>query len=148
LPRPIFHFQWESERVQAGVHRFVQDARRDFGVREGRIHGERELGETRSLLVEVCSATGEALDYDVREVSPEMTEVMRNVPLDEGKTSLQASNDIRGADIRTRVIHDDWDSVNLVPRHTGRAVRTDKQPDEFSEHHWENSSSCAPSLFN
>ena len=40
LPGPIFHFQWEPERVQTGVHRFVEDGRRDFGIGKRRVHRE------------------------------------------------------------------------------------------------------------
>src|SRR4029077_19528018 len=99
LPRPIFHFQWETECVQTGVHRFVKDRRGDFGVGERRVHGECQLHQTGALFVEVCPPTSEALHNDIREISLEMPEMVRYVALDQGQTALKAPNDGAGVDV-------------------------------------------------
>lgn len=88
LPCPIFHFQWETERVQTGVHRFVEDRRSDFGIGELGVHGERQLHQTRALFVEVGTPAREALHDDVCEISLEMPEVVGYVALDKGQTAL------------------------------------------------------------
>ena len=84
LSRAVIHFQREPERVQTGVHRFVEDRRRDLCIGEVRVHRERQLRQTRALLVEVCSPAREALYHDIGEISLEMPEVVGYVALNEG----------------------------------------------------------------
>src|SRR6202140_3275898 len=84
LPCAILHSQWETERVQTRVHRFVENSRCDLGIREIRVHRKRQLHQTCTLFVEVGSPAREALYDDVCEISLEMPEVVGCVALDEG----------------------------------------------------------------
>src|SRR5712691_3905153 len=120
LPRPIFHFEWETECVQTSVHRFVKDRRGDFCVAERRVHGEGQLHQTGALLVEVCPPTREALHDDVREISLEMPEMVRYIAFDQGQTSLQAPNDGAGIDVGPRIVDEHGNPEHLMPGGAGR----------------------------
>ncbi len=120
LPRAIFHFQRETERVQTGVHRFVEDRRGDFGIGERRVHGEGQLHQTGALLVEVCPPTRETLHDDVREISLEMPKVVRCVPLDQGQTALQARDDGDSIDVGPSIVDEHGNPEHLMPGGPGR----------------------------
>ena len=115
--------------MQTSVHRFVEDRRRDLGIREIGVHRKRQLHQTRTLLVEVRSPAREALHDDVCEISPEMPEVVGYVVLDEGETALQPRDDSVGVDVGTRVVHDYGNPEHVVPGGTARLAVSGEQPE-------------------
>ena len=127
LSRPIFHFQWETECVQTGVHRFVKDRRGNFCIGERRVHGEGQLHQTGALLVEVCSTTREALHDDVREISLEMPEMVRYVTFDQEQTALQAPNDGAGVDVGPRIVDEHGNPEHLMSGGAGRLATSGEQ---------------------
>lgn len=114
LTGAVLHLQWKAKQVKTGVHCLVEYGRRNFGVRELGIHGERELHQASSLLVEVSSSTREALYDDVREIALEMAEMMRNVPRDEGKAALETRDHVDDIDVGSRIVDDDLNTHHVA----------------------------------
>jgi hypothetical protein len=127
LPRPIFHFQWKTQRVQSGVHRFVEDCRRDLGIRELGVHREGQLHQSRPLLVEVGSPACKPLHDDVCEILLEMPEVVGYVALDQGKAAIEARDDGAGVNVGPRVVDHHRDREHLVTGSAGR-LASGEQP--------------------
>src|SRR6185503_12558274 len=70
------------------------------------VDAERELEETRALVVEVGAAAREPFDDYVSEIALQMAEVMRRVPIDEGERGVQARDHVCGRDIRPGILDD------------------------------------------
>lgn len=125
----IIHFQRESKSVKPSVHRFVKNRRRDLGIRELRIHRESQLDETGTLLVEISTPAGEALNHYVREVPLEMPEMVGNVALDQSQTAIESGDDRIGLDVGPSVVDDHVDPAHLVPGHAVRFPLSGEAPE-------------------
>src|ERR1700704_1846178 len=98
----------------------MENCRRDFSVREFRVHRERQLYQTRPLLVKVRAPAREALNHDVGEVSLQMTKVVGHVPLDQSQGPVESRDYIRRIDVGTRVIDDDRYPMRGAPTESVR----------------------------
>ncbi len=126
------------------MHRLVDDRRRDFSVRELRVHSKCQLDEARTLLVEVCSPTSKALHHYVREISFEMTEVVRDVALDQGETSLQPRDYSASIDFGPRVVDDHGNPKHVVARSRIGWPFPGEEPDKLGQHPMKNNVSPSP----
>ena len=109
------------------MHGLVQNRRSDFRVGEIRVHRERELDQTRALLVEVRSPAGEALYDDIREIPLEVPEVVRHISLDEPEASLEPRDHGVRVDVGARVVDNYRNAQHLVVSHGFRLAIPDEQ---------------------
>jgi hypothetical protein len=134
LPGAVFHLQREAEAVQARVHRFMKDRGTDLGIRKSWVHRERQLHETRLLLVEVRSAAREALDEDIREIALQVSEVVRNVTLDQRQRAVNARERVIGVDVRARVVDDNRNASHQMMRHSGIGFLLAEEANQSGQH--------------
>ena len=116
------------------MHCLVQNRGGDFGVREIRVDGERQLHQACPLLVEVRAPAREALNDDVRKVPLQVAEVVRDVLFDQTQRPVQPRQHVTSINVGASVVYDDGNPTHLVVRRRGDPGCTENRPEKIAQH--------------
>src|SRR5688572_20788 len=111
---PVAPVAAHAHAVDARMHALVDYGGRYWGGRDVPTREEGELGDARALVRDPGPTAGESDDADLVEVAPEVTQAPRLVALDQRERLVEASEHVRGRDVRSRVLDRHWNAANYM----------------------------------